>query len=307
MIAAYLVAAYHPFALDPPRYIRNGFEVGPDGSYHFDGTSVVRTAGAPSWLPTAIAEHRLTVALEVMVSDGEQDGPARLLTVSADRGRHNLTLAQDGADLIVRLRHPGSDYAGLPPIVVDAVFAAPTWQSIVVRIGPEEVTVEVDGRVAAARALEPAPLTAWNDEFRLALGGEVDGWDNGWSGSMRRAVVEVPGASIDYVTERSALVVPADDWYFPANPLGLHFGAVDMVLNLLGFIPFGAIFVLLRPGSRPVLRSARASVLLSLAMELGQVFVQRDPSVLDFALNVLGGTIGAALLVRASPRLASDR
>jgi VanZ family protein len=305
VVAAYLVVAYNPFTFDPPRYVRNGFQVAEDGTFLFNGSSMVQTEGPPSWLPRAIAGHRVTVALDVLATDADQDGPARIFTVSAETSRLDITVAQAGDNLVVALRRPGFRN-GVPPMAVPSVFASPVWRSVVVRVGPRKAVIEVDGRLAATQDLGWAPLSGWNEDFPLALGGEPDGSDYGWSGRMRRALVAVPGSSVDYVADRSALVVPRDHWYFPrvpGSPLELQLNSSDVLLNVLGFVPFGLLFVLLRPGSKPLLRSAAATALLSLTMEFGQLFVEsRNPSVVDFALNVLGGTMGGALALSRTRR-----
>jgi hypothetical protein len=87
-------------------------------------------------------------------------------------------------------------------------------------------------------------------------------------------------------------------------------GGVDVVLNLLLFLPLGA--ALHRAGLRP-LHAAGAGALFSLAIELLQAFVVpgRDASISDFVTNTIGAALGAQLsqawplLARPSPRAAA--
>ena len=140
VVAAYLVAAYQPFRLEPP-WIVNTIEVTDTGGLRFDGTSVARTDGPPAWVAPAVAGGRFTAVVEARTGDADQHGPARLVTVSADPGRANLTLGQENDDLYVRLRRDGSTGVGGSTIVVDDVFADDRWRTLVLRVGGGTVTV----------------------------------------------------------------------------------------------------------------------------------------------------------------------
>ena len=87
-------------------------------------------------------------------------------------------------------------------------------------------------------------------------------------------------------------------------------GGVDVVLNILLFVPLGA--ALHRAGLRP-LHAAGVGALFSLGIELLQAFVVpgRDASLSDFVTNTIGAALGAQLsqawplLARPSPRAAA--
>jgi VanZ family protein len=93
------------------------------------------------------------------------------------------------------------------------------------------------------------------------------------------------------VLGNSRSVVPRD-WY----------AAKDIVLNLLGFVPFGFLtFIYYRGAStgqwlRAVIVATLAGGGLSLVIEVGQVWLPtRDSSLLDLALNTAGTGVGALL------------
>jgi hypothetical protein len=78
--------------------------------------------------------------------------------------------------------------------------------------------------------------------------------------------------------------------------------AEDLVLNLLGFVPFGFLAFLYRRAASParwlqaILISTLAGVTLSLVIEVGQVWLPtRDSSAIDLALNTAGTVIGVLL------------
>lgn len=74
----------------------------------------------------------------------------------------------------------------------------------------------------------------------------------------------------------------------------------DMVANLLGYVPFGALLVLARSrfaagGPRSLVRAVALAAGLSYGLELVQALLpQRVPSLLDWMLNVAGAALGAA-------------
>jgi hypothetical protein len=103
------------------------------------------------------------------------------------------------------------------------------------------------------------------------------------------------------VLGNSRSVIPRD-WY----------AAKDIVLNLLGFVPFGFLtFIYYRGAStgqwlRAVIVATLAGATLSLVIEVGQVWLPtRDSSLLDLELNTAGSGIGALLagsFYRSRPR-----
>ncbi len=114
-----------------------------------------------------------------------------------------------------------------------------------------------------------------------------------------------------------ASLYPLDDWRVPTDatswrwlllPWPHWFPTFDVVANLLGYLPFGALLYLAAVRSGASARSgALLAVLsasgLSYAMEATQSFVpSRVPSLADWLLNTLGAASGlllAALLQRA--------
>jgi hypothetical protein len=78
----------------------------------------------------------------------------------------------------------------------------------------------------------------------------------------------------------------------------------DFWTNVLFFLPFGFLFVLLPfiVHVRPLAKMCLATVcagFLSLGIELGQMFLPRHPSLVDIACNVLGAGVGSVLGVLA--------
>lgn len=87
---------------------------------------------------------------------------------------------------------------------------------------------------------------------------------------------------------------------FVTAPLPRHLTRFDLALNVLAFVPLGALGVLaLHPrvrGVSAVLLAALAGTALSFAIESLQIYLpRRVPSNVDLATNALGAMLGAAL------------
>ena len=97
-----------------------------------------------------------------------------------------------------------------------------------------------------------------------------------------------------------------------SDPMPQYLTAFDVVTNVLGYMPFGALMVLaLYPRWRGTLAVALAFVLgglLSGVMEAVQTYLPtRVASNLDLAANALGALLGAAIIVAGDGRAARSR
>lgn len=84
--------------------------------------------------------------------------------------------------------------------------------------------------------------------------------------------------------------------FVPIKDVGLS----DFLQNILCFVPWGAIYYIFTasPNRRPhslVLLAALVGTIVSVAIEICQIFFSRDPSVFDVLANTLGAGIGASL------------
>lgn len=92
-------------------------------------------------------------------------------------------------------------------------------------------------------------------------------------------------------------------WAFLGLPWPRWWTVFDVVSNLVGYLPFGALVcvALLRTGRHPLLSqvaSIAVAGLLSISLETLQNYLpQRVSSNVDLALNVAGSAVGAALIV----------
>lgn len=137
----------------------DGLRVGPD--------RWVVSSEPPAGLSASIAASgEFTVFLDVTTSSLDQDGPARILTISADLWTRNLTVAQDGADLVVRVR---STFAGTngssPELAVSGAFGDGGRHVFVFVYDASTASVTVDNPARTSTIELFAPTVPMVDRF----------------------------------------------------------------------------------------------------------------------------------------------
>jgi len=304
-VFANVFISFHPFQLDPPGRRSNPIVRGADGSLEFLGPSIARTSQPPSFLADAIRSSALEVELDLRAAQADQWGPARIFTISRDYWQSNLTIGQQGADLVVRLRRPGATSWGGPIFEVPRVFAERRWRDLLVSIGDDRIEIRVDGRLEAESALPAGALGTWDPDHRLALGDEVIG-GRPWRGEMRRARVSVAGRVVDLL-EASEIETPAQVWYWPRRLRRSQGWNRDEVLSgawhLAGLVPFGFAVAGLWRRRSPLLAAGGASLGLSLILLGGKIFLSgRHPYFFDVVIQTCGGLLGGWLALGRTGR-----
>src|SRR5262249_21480368 len=92
----------------------------------------LETAGPATYLTRRIAlTSQFTLGVTMAPEETYQTGPARLVSVSVDPFRRNLTLGHEGKSLVVRLRTPQTGENGLnPELIVPGIFATKKIQNL---------------------------------------------------------------------------------------------------------------------------------------------------------------------------------
>ncbi len=323
ILAAYPIASlspFHPLRWGFPTRVVNGAELPAQGGIRFPTPGIVRSVSPPDWVAAAMRSQRLELILRVRSFSSDQTGPARIFTLSADPYRRNLTIGQEGENLILRLRTPETGLNGTraddgPFAELPGVFRTPAaWVEIHLAIEPGRLRFSAaapagDHPIGLETALPAQPFRDWDPSYRLALGGELTN-ERLWLGEIQEALVRTDGSAIDYAAAgaRDTLEAsPARFWYAPQyftlvpfRDFNLH----DAVVNVMGYVPLGLLFGLWgwlwggpgRGWRRPVtLLLAVAAVSASLEMLQFGIPV-RHPSTTDLVLNTLGGGIGVVLV-----------
>ena len=309
-VLANLFLSFHPFQLDPPGPRSNGIVRRADGLLDFPEPGIARTSRPPSFLADAIRTSALEVELDLRSAEADQWGPARILTISRDHWQSNLTIGQQGADLVVRLRRPGSTSWGGPIFEVPRVFAERRWRHLRLAIEDDRIEIRVDDRLEAETALPEGTLKTWDPDHRLALGDEVIG-GRPWRGELRRARVHVAGRVVDLL-EASEIETPAQYWYWPKRLRRSQRWRREELIpgawHLVSLIPLGFAVARLWRGSRPLLAAGGASLGLSLLLLGGKIVLSgRHPYVYDVVAQTCGGFLGGWLALGRSGRRRGSR
>jgi hypothetical protein len=313
LLAAALVllvlGSWAPFQLEPPLLRTNEARFVDDDVLEVAPPSLVRTEGPPSWLEVVRDEGAFVLRLDARTDRPRQDGPARLLSLSWDVSRRNLTLGQLGGALAVRMRHPGTDEQGQPQLIVPGVFTTPEWRTIEVRVD-QLLEVSIDGVPVRRVVVGDDALAGWDPTYPLLFGDERTG-GRGWEGQLRRPELTVAGVRHDLLTA-DPLVIPERYWEVPGRltdpstsrpPLE---NVLTGVLHTLIGLTIGALLALRRP-ARSYLATLTVWAAISVTVNLGKVVIAtRHPSVATALLQLGGGGIGIALVLAALTRPTLD-
>jgi hypothetical protein len=242
----------------------------------------------------------------ISADTSRQVGEWMLLTITTGSGGTRLYLngEEAAANRNLRLTVPAEPQQGRL-VIGNSVRANSSWLG------------GVSGFALYPRVLSPDDATrhadAWRERGNLAFAWTEDpfllyAFDEG-SGmavrdlSPRHIPLEVPTRLVALGPQ--AFAPPFRDVEYNRSYVS------DVVVNLLGFIPFGFAFAWFL-GSRSrskrsvILRTVVAGLLLSFVIELAQVWLpSRDSSMLDLLLNTLGTLLGA-WCITPSPRPASS-
>jgi glycopeptide antibiotics resistance protein len=105
------------------------------------------------------AANSFTLLVDATSASPKQSGPARLVSISSDPHHSNLTIGQEGADLVVRVRSAFTGNNGISPeFVVPDVFQRDGTRRLVVSYRPSNVSVTVD-HVRDTRSIDLLPET----------------------------------------------------------------------------------------------------------------------------------------------------
>ena len=129
--------------------------------------------GPGEWLATEAAfspfsggarqENEFSIEFKAASADPTQRGPARIISLSADAERRNVTIGQERDALIIRLRTPaGGENGQKPELLVPGVFADGRQRQILVEYNAPQMWVTVDGQ---EYALSLAPGAAFFSGF----------------------------------------------------------------------------------------------------------------------------------------------
>ncbi len=158
----------------------------PDGGLLLQAPTILATEQAAAKLNSAIpANNELTLAVWLKPASVDQDGPARIVSLSFDPFYRNLTLGQEFGAYDVRLRSSATSENGVPSLITaDNVVTTDLVHLVYTRDASGQATLYQNGEVAAAGQIG-GDLAGWDASYRLALGNEFS-LDRPWLGEYHR-------------------------------------------------------------------------------------------------------------------------
>ena len=114
----------------------------------------------------------------------QQQGPARIVSYSADTGKRNFTLGQDGDSLVFRLRTTGTDDNGFKPsFVAENIFTTGDKQHIVFTYDGNLESIFINGKLIKTTPDVKGDFSNWDKGHYLVFGNESTA-DRPWDGRL---------------------------------------------------------------------------------------------------------------------------
>ena len=191
--------------------------------------------------------------------------------LASDSWDTDFAVGQDGSDLALWLRRPGSNIDGDPAFVVPGVLQPHRWTSVSVIVRRGDLRVDVAGRTRLTARLSADFARPWG-AGRIALGDEVHG-GGPWPGQIRLARVTTPGHAVNYVRP-GRLAIPSSFLYLPDHvepfpPMGRTSGFTPGSTSV-SFLPFGFLVVLAARRPMRVVPATLLAAVFALALGAGK-------------------------------------
>jgi hypothetical protein len=263
------------------------------GVLRFGEMNCARTGQTPSWLANARRSGTVRIALDI--EPQQSQGPASIMMLARDYWHGDFAIVQEGSDLLLWLRRPGSDANGDPPFVIEDAFASGRWSRIRVIVRHDQLGIDVNGVRRLNQQVPAGTVNSWV-AGQVALGGEVHG-GNSWRGQIRQAEVRTAGRTIDY-TRPDTLSIPPRFFYLPDHvapfPPEGRGEWETFFLHGLSFIAVGLLIVSARRGPPRVVPATAMAVVLGVALGAGKfLFYGRHTAAGDIVAETLGACAGA--------------
>jgi len=154
----------------------------PDGGMAFQGGRMVfpKIGKVMGEVFRTSEAFTLTAVIESYAAD--QQGPARIVSLSEGPSARNFTLGQQKGDLILRLRTPATGRNGTKPQVTLTTLPEGRFHLGLV-VDAEGIRVYVDGKPVAHPQVVEADFSNWED-MTFLFGNETSG-DRPWQGALR--------------------------------------------------------------------------------------------------------------------------
>jgi hypothetical protein len=179
-----------------------------DGELSVHASTIMSATESASRLASAArATHELTIEAWVAPAGTEQDGPARIVTLSKNTEQRNFMLGQgpwrdhpsdNPAFYVARLRSTSTDENGMPSLKSPGGSAQETLQHVVyTRDATGKARLYIDGVEVNSTRVDGS-FDTWGDGYHLALANEHT-LDRSWLGTYHLVAVYSQALSVEEV------------------------------------------------------------------------------------------------------------
>ncbi|PHS19028.1 MAG: hypothetical protein COA78_01300 [Blastopirellula sp.] len=153
------------------------------GSIEVRGKVIIRSENGANKVTTAVKQTgEITIEAWLRPAKSDQDGPARIITLSKNGSERNFTLGQDGDKFDVRLRSTKTSTNGIPSVSTPSKSLKTQLTHVVyTRDRTGRTRLYLNGKPRAEKIIT-GNTGNWNGSYRLALANEHS-MDRQWLGA----------------------------------------------------------------------------------------------------------------------------
>jgi hypothetical protein len=171
------------------------------GAISLNGSAAIASSAPAKKIVDAVTKSgAISIEAWVKPENKKQNGPARIVSLSADPGQRNFTLGQDAARYDVRFRTEKTGVNGTPSLATpNDVLTTELTHVVYTRDSSGKATIYLNGEEKAT-AESAGSLANWSGDFRLLLANERTG-DRPWRGELHLVAIYERALSADEVTQ----------------------------------------------------------------------------------------------------------
>jgi len=164
------------------------------------GSRGLRLAGDSSALSRDLIDSgAITVSAWFVPANLDQEGPARIFTLSKNSSERNFTIGQEKNRIEVRIRTTGNGKNGTPGLVSRNGSLRKELTHVVCTFDEQgSLVLYLDGQESARRSV-PGDFSNWDPDFALAVGDELSG-GRPWEGRIVSVAVSHRALTADEVS-----------------------------------------------------------------------------------------------------------
>ena len=144
------------------------------GKLEVTGNAIIRSIKPATKISNAIKRSgEVTIEAWIQPNKIEQNGPARIVTISSNGTNRNITLGQDKGKYDVRIRTSQTNKNGLPSLSSkDRGFSLKLTHIVFTRKENGNENIYINGNLNSSRSIE-SDTENWDSSYKLALANEL--------------------------------------------------------------------------------------------------------------------------------------